>query len=58
MVLDPTATPMLSRRTARAQSLPDLLFALAVLGDERAIGATYVAGKCLYHRETMGWKPR
>jgi len=44
VVLDPAATPALARCTDRAESLTDLLFALAVLGDERAVRATYVAG--------------
>jgi guanine deaminase len=44
VVFDPATTPMLSRRTARAQSLPELLFASAVLGDDRVIEAIYVAG--------------
>ncbi|HEY2697328.1 MAG TPA: guanine deaminase [Pseudonocardiaceae bacterium] len=50
VVLDPAATPMLSRRTSRAQSLPDVLFALAVLGDDRTVEATYVAGERRYCR--------
>jgi guanine deaminase len=54
VVLDPATTPMLSRRTARAQSLPELLFAPAVLGDDRAIEATYVAGQRFYHRAMPG----
>jgi guanine deaminase len=44
VVLDPAATPPLARCTDRAESLTDLLFALATLGDERAVRATYVAG--------------
>lgn len=44
VVLDPCATPLLARRTARAESLEELLFALVMLGDDRAIAATYVAG--------------
>ncbi|HEU0204602.1 MAG TPA: guanine deaminase [Burkholderiaceae bacterium] len=44
VVLDPRATPLLARRTARAQSVEELLFALLVLGDDRAVRETYVAG--------------
>ncbi|HEY3750442.1 MAG TPA: guanine deaminase [Pseudonocardiaceae bacterium] len=44
VVLDPAATAPLARCTDRAESLTDLLFGLAVLGDERAVHATYVAG--------------
>lgn len=42
MVPDPAATPLLACRTGRAESLTDLLFALATLGDERAVHATSV----------------
>ncbi|HEX4225399.1 MAG TPA: guanine deaminase [Pseudonocardiaceae bacterium] len=51
VVLDPAATPMLARRSERAQSLAELLFALAVLGDDRMIRSTYVAGERLHWRE-------
>ena len=37
VVLDPQATPLLARRTAQADSLEELLFALIVLGDERLV---------------------
>jgi guanine deaminase len=43
--LNPQATPLLARRTARAQSLDELLFAMIVLGDERVIEQTYVLGE-------------
>lgn len=43
MVLNPQATPLLARRTARANSLAELLFALIVLGDERVIERTVLA---------------
>ena len=45
IVLDPTATPLLARRTAQAASLEELLFAFALLGDDRMIATTYVAGQ-------------
>jgi guanine deaminase len=45
VVLDPRATPLLARRTARAGSIEDLLFALLVLGDDRAVRETYIGGK-------------
>ena len=38
------ATPLLARRTARAESLEELLFAFALLGDDRAVYETYAAG--------------
>jgi guanine deaminase len=36
IVIDPQATPLLQRRTSRSGSLEELLFALALLGDDRA----------------------
>jgi guanine deaminase len=45
VVLNPQATPLLARRTARAQSLDELLFAFIVLGDERAVERTCVMGQ-------------
>jgi guanine deaminase len=45
VVLDPSATPLLARRCARADSAEQLLFALIVLGDDRAVRETYVAGR-------------
>lgn len=47
LLLDPAATLLLGRRTAGA-SLADRLFALQILGDDRAIHATYVAGRLLH----------
>jgi guanine deaminase len=43
-VLDPEATPVLASRQPLSRSLEDILFALMMLGDERAVRATYVAG--------------
>ena len=45
VVLDPTATPVLAARHALSEHLEDTLFALAILGDDRAVRATYVAGR-------------
>jgi guanine deaminase len=50
IVLDPQATPLLARRTARAGSLEELLFAFALLGDDRAVAATYAAGREVHTR--------
>jgi guanine deaminase len=44
ILLDATATPLLARRCAGA-SLHDRLFALQILGDDRAIAATYLRGR-------------
>lgn len=50
IVVDPQATPLLQRRTDRVESLEELLFALALLGDDRAIAATYSAGLKVHAR--------
>ena len=50
IVLDPEATPLLSRRTKRCGSLDELLFAFALLGDDRAVAATYSAGQRVHLR--------
>jgi len=44
VVLDPAATPLMARRIARAETLDERLFALMILGDDRAVYATYVLG--------------
>jgi guanine deaminase len=51
IVLDPQATPLLARRSARSDSLEEMLFALAMLGDDRAVAATYAAGRRVHLRE-------
>ncbi|RKP59229.1 guanine deaminase [Pararobbsia silviterrae] len=50
IVLDPAATPLMARRTARVESLEELLFAFALLGDDRAILATYANGRRVHAR--------
>ncbi|MGH8808750.1 MAG: amidohydrolase family protein, partial [Noviherbaspirillum sp.] len=50
VVLDPQATPLLARRSERTKSLEELLFAFALLGDDRAIAATYSAGRKVHER--------
>ncbi|MBO9669792.1 MAG: guanine deaminase [Sphingobium sp.] len=50
VVLDYAATPLLARRTAGA-SLSERLFALQVLGDDRAVRATYVMGERIWNRD-------
>lgn len=50
VVLDPQSTPLLARRTAYSESLEELLFALAMLGDDRAVAATYAAGRQVHTR--------
>jgi guanine deaminase len=50
IVLDPKSTPLLARRSAHCNSLEEQLFALALLGDDRAIRATYAAGAKVHER--------
>ena len=49
VLLNPQATPLLARKTAQAASLDEMLFALIVLGDDRAIEKTVIsqAGEAL-----------
>lgn len=43
VILNPQATPLLARKTARAGSLDELLFAMIVLGDDRVIEKTVIS---------------
>jgi guanine deaminase len=45
VVLDPLATPLLAFRNRRSRSITETLAVLMTLGDDRAVRATYVAGK-------------
>ena len=51
VVLDPQATPVLARRQELSENLEDLLFALMMLGDDRAVDASYLAGRCRYAKK-------
>lgn len=48
ILIDRTATPLLAARTARAQNIADVLFALAILGDDRAIAQVFSMGKTVW----------
>lgn len=50
VVLDPCSTPLLELRWREARDLSEALFALVMLGDDRAIAATYVAGRRVHER--------
>ena len=50
VVLDPRATPLLARRSAACATLEERLFALMVLGDDRAVAATHVMGTPAWRR--------
>ncbi len=51
VVLDPTATPLMQFRSGHAETLMERLFVLMTLGDDRAVRATWVAGKPVYDRD-------
>ena len=50
VVLDYKATPLINLRLSQAQTLPEKLFPLMMLGDDRAVKETYAAG-VLVHRK-------
>jgi guanine deaminase len=54
VVLDPEATPLLARRMAQARNLADRLLLWMILGDDRAIAATYVLGSRVMAKTVMG----
>jgi guanine deaminase len=56
VVLDPAATPLLARRT-RGANLAERLFALQILGDDRAISATYLMGELAWSRSAGDARP-
>ena len=45
VVLDARATPAMALRAERAETLAEELFILQIMGDDRAVAQTYVAGK-------------
>ncbi|PMR69840.1 guanine deaminase [Halomonas heilongjiangensis] len=51
VVLDPAATPLLARRTARCRSLAETLFALMMMGDDRTVLETWAGGRRQHRRE-------
>lgn len=50
VVLDTKATPLLEYRTQRAKDTEELMFVLSIMADDRAVAATYIAGKPAYER--------
>lgn len=50
VVLDPDATPLCAQRVARCETPLELLFALAVLGDDRMVRETWSGGVCVHRR--------
>ncbi len=50
IVIDLKSRPIIEQRMARANSIADALFVQMILGDDRAIVATYVAGRLAHSR--------
>ena len=51
IVLDPEATQLLSMRSQKTRTANELLFALMILGDDRAVVATYMNGHLVHERQ-------
>lgn len=50
IVLDLASTPLVERRLKHCKSIDETLFILSMLGDDRTVGHTYIAGECLYSK--------
>ncbi|GAA3926172.1 guanine deaminase [Litoribacillus peritrichatus] len=50
-VLDFNSTPLMSLKQSKCKTLAEKLFAMIILGDDRAVRATYVAGKLVHDRD-------
>ena len=50
VVLDMKSTPIIEYRMQYAKDFEEALFIQMTLGDDRAVQATYVAGKLVYSR--------
>lgn len=50
LILDTKGTPLLESRLALSKNIEESLFVLMTIGDDRAIQATYSAGKCVHRR--------
>ncbi len=53
LVIDLAATPLLARRTAAAATIAEQVFVLSLLGDDRAIERTYLAGALAHSRDRL-----
>ncbi|RCX07787.1 guanine deaminase [Marinomonas foliarum] len=50
VILDKKGTPLLKSRLALSKGIEESLFVFMTIGDDRAIQATYSAGKCVHQR--------
>lgn len=57
VILDSQATPAMRRRMERVRTLEEELFLLMTVGDDRAVAATFAAGRCVHLRGTGGGLP-
>ncbi len=51
VVLDPTATEVLAARDELSETLEDTLFALMMLGDDRAVRTVYIRGETAHEKD-------
>ena len=52
-VLDFNSTPLMSLKQSKCKTLAEKLFAMIILGDDRAVQATYVAGNRVHDRDQV-----
>ena len=50
VVLDMRSTPIIDYRMNQAKDFAETLFIQMIMGDDRAVRATYIAGKLMYER--------
>lgn len=53
VVLDFNSTAIMSLKQSKCKTLAEKLFAMIILGDDRAVQATYVAGNCVHDRDAI-----
>ena len=51
VVLDFNSTPIMSLKQSKCKTLAEKIFAMIILGDDRAVKATYIAGDCKHNRD-------
>ncbi len=51
VVLDMKSTPIIDYRMQHAKDFEEALFVQMTMGDDRAIQATYIAGRLVYRRD-------
>ena len=51
IVMDLASTDLMARKLSTCKTLDEMLFSLMILGDDRAIDETFVAGKSVYKKQ-------